>query len=70
MNKFDQFVKHQMKQKYYIRYADDFVFLADSREELEQLLPRVRKFFMGIISILQGNVASWKCVETATGIKK
>ena len=26
MNKFDQFVKHQLKQKFYIRYADDFVF--------------------------------------------
>lgn len=44
MNKFDQFVKHTLKQKYYIRYADDFVFLADNREGLEQVLPRVRKF--------------------------
>ena len=25
MNEFDQFVKHELKQKYYIRYADDFV---------------------------------------------
>lgn len=44
MNKFDQFVKHQLKQKYYIRYADDFVFLAGSKNELEKLLPRVQKF--------------------------
>lgn len=44
MNTFDQFVKHQLKQKYYIRYADDFVFLANSKRDLEQLLPRVRKF--------------------------
>jgi retron-type reverse transcriptase len=44
MNKFDQFVKHRLKQKYYIRYADDFVFLADSKNELEELLPRVREF--------------------------
>lgn len=27
MNKFDQFVKHNLKAKYYIRYADDFVIL-------------------------------------------
>ena len=44
MNKFDQFVKHRLKQKYYIRYADDFVFLADNKKELEKLLPSVRKF--------------------------
>jgi RNA-directed DNA polymerase len=44
MNKFDQFVKHQLKQKYYIRYADDFVFLAESKNELEKLLPLIRKF--------------------------
>ncbi len=44
MNKFDQFVKHQLKQKYYIRYADDFVFLADNKNELEKLLTSVRKF--------------------------
>jgi RNA-directed DNA polymerase len=44
MNKFDQFVKHELKQKYYIRYADDFVFLSESRKGLEELLPRIREF--------------------------
>ncbi|MDO8240673.1 MAG: reverse transcriptase domain-containing protein [Candidatus Moranbacteria bacterium] len=44
MNKFDQFVKHQMKAKYYIRYADDFVFLAESKSELEEKLSIVEKF--------------------------
>jgi retron-type reverse transcriptase len=37
MNKFDQYVKHKLKAKYYIRYADDFVFMSDNREELENL---------------------------------
>jgi len=27
MNEFDRFVKHRLKAKHYIRYADDFVFL-------------------------------------------
>ena len=27
MNEFDQFVKHTLKAKYYLRYADDFVIL-------------------------------------------
>jgi retron-type reverse transcriptase len=34
MNEFDQYVKHRMKEKYYVRYADDFVFLADNRKAL------------------------------------
>lgn len=34
MNKFDQFVKHKLKIKYYIRYADDFVILSDDRNIL------------------------------------
>lgn len=34
MNEFDQFVKHQLKVKYYIRYADDFVLLSDDKQYL------------------------------------
>lgn len=44
MNEFDQFVKHRLKTKYYIRYADDFVFLSKNRQELENLLPRINLF--------------------------
>ncbi len=34
MNEFDQWVKHTLKAKYYVRYADDFVFLSPDREWL------------------------------------
>jgi RNA-directed DNA polymerase len=44
MNEFDQYVKHDLKQKYYIRYADDFVFLARDREELETLRQKCAVF--------------------------
>lgn len=44
MNEFDQFVKHKLKAKYYIRYADDFVFLSDDKAWLESILPRVAAF--------------------------
>lgn len=43
MNEFDQFAKHQLKAKHYIRYADDFVFLSTDREWLVSLLPRIRE---------------------------
>ncbi len=34
MNEFDQFVKHKLKIKYYIRYADDFVILSYNKSLL------------------------------------
>jgi len=44
MNRFDQFVKHQMKAKYYIRYADDFVFFSEDKKQLEKDVLAVQKF--------------------------
>lgn len=44
MNEFDQFVKHRLKAAYYIRYADDFVILSDSRRWLEEQVRRVAVF--------------------------
>jgi hypothetical protein len=39
MNEFDQFMKHELKIKYYIRYADDFVILSDNKEYQPYALP-------------------------------
>ncbi|MDD9951838.1 MAG: reverse transcriptase domain-containing protein [Zetaproteobacteria bacterium] len=44
MNQFDQWMKHKLKAKYYIRYADDFVFLSCSKIQLEERLPKVQSF--------------------------
>lgn len=44
MNEFDQFVKRVLKIKYYIRYADDFVFLSKNKEELIALRPKLEIF--------------------------
>lgn len=44
MNEFDQYAKHQLKAKAYIRYADDFVFLSTNKEELKQMLLRIKAF--------------------------
>lgn len=46
MNEFDQFVKHHLKAKHYIRYADDFVVLSNDKEWLASLLPHFRSFLM------------------------
>ena len=44
MDEFDQFVKHDLKSKYYIRYADDFVFLHEDRSQLEIFLVETKSF--------------------------
>ena len=44
MNEFDQFVKHKLKARYYIRYADDFVVLSESKTYLESLLANMGQF--------------------------
>ena len=35
LNELDQFVKHKLKAKYYIRYVDDFTILHSSKEQLK-----------------------------------
>lgn len=44
MNEFDQFVKHQLKVKYYIRYADDFVIFSPDKKYLEDTLLKMQEF--------------------------
>ncbi len=44
MNEFDQFVKHRLKAKYYIRYADDFAVVSHDRAYLERVLPLMQDF--------------------------
>ena len=44
MNVFDQFVKHKLKVKYYIRYSDDFVILSHNKVWLESILVEISDF--------------------------
>ena len=44
MNKFDHFVKRNLKVKYYIRYADDFVIFSENKIYLENVLSKISNF--------------------------
>jgi retron-type reverse transcriptase len=44
MNEFDQFMKHVIRAKQYLRYADDFTVLSSNRDWLEIILPEIRNF--------------------------
>lgn len=41
LNEFDRFVKHRLKETYYLRYADDFVIMGRDRDHLLSLVPRL-----------------------------
>jgi len=44
LNKLDQFVKHKLKAKYYVRYADDFVILSGNKQWLEKQIKPISNF--------------------------
>ncbi len=44
MNEFDQFAKHRLKTKYYIRYADDFAILLPDKASVEALISQISGF--------------------------
>jgi len=44
LDKFDKFVKHTLKAKYYIRYVDDFIILHSSKEKLEEWKKEIDNF--------------------------
>lgn len=44
LNKLDQFVKHDLKVKYYVRYMDDFIILSEDPSELRRLLIEIEDF--------------------------
>ena len=46
MNEFDQFIKHKLRVKYYIRYADDFVIFSQDKNWLEGLIPKISEFLI------------------------
>ncbi|WP_081667967.1 RNA-directed DNA polymerase [Metapseudomonas resinovorans] len=44
LNALDQFVKHQLRAKHYIRYVDDFVLLHESPQQLNAWLSEINAF--------------------------
>ena len=44
LNELDQFVKHKLKRRWYVRYMDDWVVLADNKGELQQVKADIADF--------------------------
>jgi RNA-directed DNA polymerase len=59
---FDQFMKNQLKIKYYLRYTDDFLIISENRDYLEKLLHNIVSFL--------GEELSLKIHQEKTKIQK
>lgn len=44
LHELDRYVKHTLRMRYYVRYADDFVLLSSDREELVEVLWQIETF--------------------------
>jgi hypothetical protein len=51
LNEFDQFAKHKLKAKYYIRYCDDFVIFSQDKNYLESLIPIISNFLQNKLKL-------------------
>ncbi|MBI2666148.1 hypothetical protein HYX13_00900 [Candidatus Woesearchaeota archaeon] len=49
LNELDQFVKHQLKAKYYLRYVDDFVILDNDAEKLQKYRLKIDAFLQNVL---------------------
>ena len=67
LNALDQFVKHTLKCRWYLRYCDDFVLLARSAEELQMFKQRIEQFVMEQLD-LQLNPARERLKPVADGV--
>ncbi|MCK4649721.1 group II intron reverse transcriptase domain-containing protein [Candidatus Pacearchaeota archaeon] len=48
LNKLDEYMKYELKIKYYIRYMDDFIILHESKQYLHEVKENVRVFFVSM----------------------
>jgi hypothetical protein len=51
LNELDQFIKHQLKVKYYFRYADDFVIVGSDFNYLQLMLDKIGGFLADELSL-------------------
>jgi len=51
LNPFDQWIRHKLRAKFYLRYADDMVFLSADKGYLYEILPRIELFLQGNLKL-------------------
>lgn len=67
LNELDQFVKHELKAKYYIRYVDDFVILGHDENELLMFREKIDTFLRDRLKLVL-HPRRRKLLPVSTGI--
>ncbi|MBA3603684.1 MAG: RNA-directed DNA polymerase [Parachlamydiaceae bacterium] len=44
LHELDDFIKQELRERYYLRYCDDFIILSSNRNHLKSLIPHIQKF--------------------------
>ena len=52
LNELDQFIKHQLRAKYYIRYVDDFILLAENTKILLEWKSKIEEFLQSKLNLV------------------
>jgi len=68
LNELDHFVKHELRMPYYIRYMDDFLVFANTKNLLQKTKNILRKFLRECLC-LRLHEGKSQIYKTATGIK-
>ena len=55
LNALDQFIKHVLKIKYYVRYVDDFVIMHEDKEQLRRWLAKIKEFLKETLGLTLKN---------------
>jgi RNA-directed DNA polymerase len=67
LNALDQFVKHQLKCRHYVRYCDDFLLMSESQQQLENWRIQIETFIAEQL-LLKLNPSFHKIAPVATGV--
>lgn len=59
LDSFDHFIKEQLKQKYYIRYMDDFVIFSNSKEELKKIREKIKTYLFEQLNLILKEKATY-----------
>ena len=66
LNELDQFIKHVLKIKYYVRYVDDFVIMHEDKEQLRKWLGLIKEFLLEKLGVTLKNAV--KVASLSSGI--
>ena len=68
LNILDQYIKRELKCKYYGRYVDDFYIVSNDKNELKQLVPQIRQFLIEKLD-LNLNMGKTKLINIRNGVE-